>query len=102
MEKRKICLKMTLIGIAVIIFVAVVLSLNEYNREKEKVNLKKDILSITKKCVIDNVCQSDTVTIKTLKENKYVDDDLSKRLEGYKDDSFIIYSLRDVILKEED
>lgn len=101
MEKnKKVCLIMTLIGVTIIIITSVIISIINYNEDKELKLLKKDIISITRACVKDNICTNDTITLKDLNEYNYLTDELKKRTENYDESSFIIFSLKEVYLKE--
>lgn len=99
-RNKKVCLEITLIGITIIIITSVIISLINYKENKELNLLEKDLISITRSCVKDNICTNDTVTLKDLSEYNYLTNDLKKRTENYDDTSFIIFSLKEIYLKE--
>lgn len=99
-RNKKVCLEITLIGTTIIIITSVIISLINYKENKELNLLKKDLVSITRSCVKDNICTNDTITLKDLSEYNYLTNDLKKRTENYDDTSFIIFSLKEVYLKE--
>lgn len=98
-SNKKACLKLTLVGVLIIILVSILLSINEYNKNKTSNIVRKSLLNYSKKCIIDNLC-SDTVTIKELRDKNYIDKDNIELINLYEDDSYVIYSLREVYLKE--
>ena len=82
-RNKKVCLEITLIGTTIIIITSVIISLINYKENKELNLLKKDLVSITRSCVKDNICTNDTVTLKDLSEYNYLTNDLKKRTENY-------------------
>lgn len=98
MDKRmKMGLILTVIGLIIIMIVSVSLSINESNNKKELSYLKKTLISESKKCVIDNKCSKDTITIKDLKDLGYFKDIDTSIVS---DESYIIYSIKEISLKE--
>lgn len=98
MDKRmKMGLCLTVIGLIIIIFASVSLSISDSNNKKELSYLKKTLLSESKQCVIDNKCTSDIITIKDLKEYGYFKDIDTSIVN---DESYIIYSIKEISLKE--
>lgn len=98
MSKNKCGLILTITGILVIIIVSVTISIREYNKNKKEDIIKSNLLSYSKKCVLDKKC-SDTVTVKELIEKDYINEETIKLLSDYSTNSYVIYSLREVYLK---
>ena len=96
MSKNKCGLILTITGILVIIIVSVTISIKEYNKNKKEDIIKSNLLSYSKKCVLDKKC-SDTVT--ELIEKDYINEETINLLSDYSTNSYVIYSLREVYLK---
>ena len=99
MEKRnKIVLLIAIFGIILLILTGVIIKINKYNLNKEITNLKSNLLSITKKCIEESNCKTDTLTIKDLDNLGYIDNNTKNKLKDYSNKSYIIYSIKEVYL----
>ena len=94
-EKRnKIVFLIALFGIILLLIISVTIKINEYRHYKDSLQIKSNLLSVTKECIEDGKC-SDTVTIKELIDLKYIN---KEDYSNYKDNSYIIYSIKGVFL----
>ena len=96
MSKNKCGLILTITGIIVIIITSVTISIKEYNKNKKEDIIKSNLLSYSKKCVLDKKCSD---TVKELIEKDYINEETINLLSDYSTNSYVIYSLREVYLK---
>lgn len=100
MEKRKGIIAMTIIGIVIIIIAAVFIKFEKGVEIKEEDYLKENIIISAKKCIKEEKCAKNTITIGKLLDNGYLSDELTKKLEDYSKDSFVTYPGYEVKLIE--
>lgn len=98
-EKRnKIVLLITIFGIILLLITGTLIKVNNYNKEQEETKLKSMLLSISKTCIEQNKCTSDTITVKELDDFNLIDKTTKMELDSYNSNSYIIYSLKEVYL----
>lgn len=100
MEKRKIALIITIVGLTVIILSAILLKVSDSVKETDTTILKAKILSAAKECITDKKCPTENIELSFLIENGYISDDIKEELKEYTEDSFLNYPSRSVYLIE--
>ncbi len=92
MNKRKLALIISVAGIFVLVFVATVMELNRIQKEKEYNYALNTIETATIKCINDSKCEMGKITLKELKDKKYLEDIKNPNTnEFFSDESYMVY-----------
>lgn len=98
MNKKRLCLIITGVGILLIIIFSVIFAIMDEGESKEIKYLKKNLVSKALKCIKDNNCEKKSITLNELNSKGYLDDKTLKELDGYSLDSIISYPVREINL----
>lgn len=100
MNKKKIALIITLIGLIVIVCVATILNVVEVQKDK-KYNYEIDrIVSTLKTCIKENKCEKENTTLKVLYEKMDVEEFINPYTsEPFDENSYIVISTYEFIDK---
>ena len=91
MNKKRVCFLMTLTGLVIIICIQVYILIDNDREYSKQLYLEKNLINQTKKCIRENNCNGENITLKTLKDNNYLDEEYLSLLDGYSLYSYISY-----------
>ncbi len=96
---KKVCYFLIVLLITIIILVSIGKVIIEH-QEKIKLVESKLILETAQKCVVNNDCHGDKVTLKMLYDNKYLDKEYNKiTKEYYNENSYVDLKTKKFIVK---
>ena len=100
MNKKKIALIITLIGLIIIICVATVLNILREEKEKKYNYEINRIVSTFKTCIKENKCEKENTTLKVLYEKMDVEEFINPYTSGpFDENSYIVISTYEFIDK---
>ena len=101
MEKR-INLIITIIGITIIIIAAVFIKFQKNVEEKEQNYIKENLVIAVKKCIKEEKCLKNTITLSELLDKNYINDNIKEKLNNFSEESYITYPNYVVTLIEDE
>lgn len=102
MDKKRVCFVMACVGIMVITFVQVYILIDDEKERDKQIYLEQNLINQTKKCIRAKKCEEGNVSIKTLRENDYLEDKYLELLSDYSFDSYVSYPSLEVVLDKKE
>lgn len=98
MNKKRLCLIITLISTSLMIILSVIFKIMDDADSKSEKYLKKNLVSIVEKCIKEENCEKKPITLNELNSKGYLNKDILNDLKNYSLDTIVGYPTRDVIL----
>jgi len=102
MNEKKVCLIITIIGILIIILIQTFILIDEDKLKKEENYIKENLTERAKKCIQDKKCKEEDISLETLFNQKYINNELKEKLKSYSKKSTIKYPSFEIELIKED
>ncbi len=100
MGKRKACFALTIVGVITIITAQTLISIDNESEENRVRYIKENLTELAKKCVREEKCTTENITIEDLVNKGYIDRYFMLEIENYKEETYVSYPEYDVELIE--
>lgn len=98
MNKKRLCLIITLTSITLMIVLSVSFKIMDDADSKSEKYLKKNLVSLVEKCIKEENCEKKPITLNELNSKGYLNNEILNELKSYSLDTVVGYPTRDVIL----
>lgn len=100
MEKRITCFIITIVGVLIIITAQTLISIDNDSQENRVKYIKENLTELAKKCIREEKCTTDNITIEELEKKGYIDGYFMLEIKNYSKETYVSYPNYNVNLIE--